>query len=538
MQILRTVLVLTLVVVPALVLSAQDRPEKLGTVHFPVSCASGTQPLFDRAVALLHSFHYPETLKAFQAVIALDPSCAMAYWGLAIAQRPNPIVGPFDAATLRRGAEALEKARATGPKTARERDFIAALETFFRDPDKPDHQARVLAYERAMEGVSARHPQDAEAAIFYALALNEAVDPLDTTFARQLKAGAILEKVLATQPDHPGVAHYIIHSYDFPPLATRGLPAARQYAALAPSAPHALHMPSHIFSMVGSWHEAIAADTAAVAAYRDYAARNNLGGAVVGELHSLDFLTYAYLQTAQDREARRVVDERNAIQKFAPPFRVTGDTAFAAVPVRYVLERGRWNEAAALELRPTQYPQAEAVTRFGRGLGLARTGDLAGARREIDALQGLRDTLAQGKQIYWAEQVDVQRRAVAAWVARAEGQSAEAVTLLRSAADLEDRSAKHVAMENRLFPMRELLGDLLLELGEPVQALAEFEASLKNAPNRFRSFHGAALAAQRTGDLARARAHYERLVALAARGDSERPELSQARAFLAALAPR
>src|SRR5690349_20516907 len=206
MPMLRTVLVVALIVVPALALSAQDRTEKLGTVHFPISCAPGTQPLFDRAVALLHSFHYPETVKAFQAVVALDPGCAMAYWGLAIAQRPNPIVGPFDAATLRRGAEAIEKAKAAGPKTARERDLIAAMEAFFRDPDTPDHQARVLAYERAMEDVYARHPEDPEVAIFYALALNEAVDPLDTTFARQLKAGAILEKVLATQPDHPGVA--------------------------------------------------------------------------------------------------------------------------------------------------------------------------------------------------------------------------------------------------------------------------------------------------------------------------------------------
>jgi hypothetical protein len=384
-----------------------------------------------------------------------------------------------------------------------------------------------------MEQVYLRYPEDPEAAIFYALALNEATDHADKTYARQLKAGAILEKVFAQQPNHPGVAHYIIHSYDFPPLAMRGLVAARAYAAIAPSAPHALHMPSHVFSMLGYWQESIPADTASLAASRAYAAANLQGAVTAGELHSMDFLTYAYLQTGQDAEAQRILEQRNAVQKFYTRF-LPGDTAYAAIPVRYALERGRWADAAALPPVTSQFPAAEALGYFGRALGAARSGDLPAARQATQQLTALRDTLAQAKNAYWADQVEIQRHAAAAWVLRAEGKKEEAVALMRAAADREDATEKHIAMENRLFPMRALLGELLLDVNEPAQALQAFEASLRTAPARFRSFYGAAKAAERAGNPTVARGYYEQLIALAGHADPGRPELAEAKQTLIA----
>jgi hypothetical protein len=518
-------------VLSGIVVTARDgrgADEKLGTVHFPVSCTPEAQQQFDRAMALLHSFFYPETVKAFTQVTQTDPTCAMGYWGIAISHRQNPLI-PVDIAALKRGWEAVEKAKDIGGKTPRERDYIAAMDVYFKDPEAGGYKQRVLAWESAMEQVYRRYPDDPEAAIFYALALNEATDHADKTYARQLKAGAILEKVFAQQPDHPGVAHYIIHSYDFVPLAPRGLPAAQQYAQIAPSSPHALHMPSHIFSMLGMWQDSIQSNLASAASAKEYAAQN-MPEAILW-LHMYDFAVYAYLQGAQDAAAKRLVDERNAIQKVTPA-RLPSDTAFLAIPVRYALERGQWADAAALEARASQFPAAEAITNFGRGLGAARSGNPAAARLEIERLEQLQQTLVTANERYWGEQVEIQRRAVVAWVARREGHNDEALVTMRAAADLEDASEKHIAMENRLVPMRELLAELLLELNEPVQALREFEAALQVAPNRFRSFYGAAKAAERLGDWALARAWYQKLVTLCAPADTERPELAEAHAFL------
>jgi tetratricopeptide (TPR) repeat protein len=506
------------------------QPEQLGKVHFPVSCSATAQQQFDRAVALLHSFFFPETVKAFTAVTETDATCAMGYWGLAMSQRSNPLILPLDIAALKRGWEAVERAQAAGPKTPREQGYIAAMAAYFRDPDRGGYEQRVEAYERAMEQLYQHYPDDPEAAIFYALALNEAVDHADKTYARQLKAGAILEKIFAEQPDHPGVAHYIIHTYDFPPLAERGLPAARRYAEIAPSSPHALHMPSHIFSMLGLWQESIQGNLASTAAAKAYAAKHLPGQTLW--LHMDDFRIYAYLQGAQDQQAKRIVEERNAIEKVTP-VRLPNDTAYAAIPVRYAIERGQWSEAAALEVYPSQYPQAEAILQFGRALGAARAGDIAKARGAIDRLQSYRDALTQAQQAYWADQVEIQRKAAMAWVARAEGKTEEAFQLMRAAADLEDASEKHIAMENRLVPMRELLGELHLELNQPAEALREFEASLQNSPNRFRSFYGAAKAAERAGQPQKTKTFYEQLVVLCSQADAERPELTEARAFLA-----
>jgi hypothetical protein len=504
--------------------------EKLGKVSFPVSCTPQAQAEFERGLAMLHSFFFPETVKTFTQVTQTDPSCAMGYWGIAMSTRPNPLI-PLDVATLKKGWEAVEKAKAAGAKTQRERDYIAAMEVYYKDPEKGASLARAQAYEKAMEQVYLRYPTDAEAAIFYALALNEATDHFDTTYARQLKAGAILEKVLAQQPDHPGVAHYIIHSYDFPSLAPRGLPAARQYAAIAPSAPHALHMPSHIFSMVGLWQELIPADRASLAAAKAYSDKNQQGTVTAGMLHSMDFLTYAYLQGAQDNQAKAIVDDRNAAQKFWTRF-LPGDTAYAAIPVRYAIERGRWAEAASVGPIQSNFQAAESIVYFGRALGAARSGDLTSARKDIDKLQSLHDALEQAKNKYWAEQVEIQRRAAAAWVARAEGKKDAALALMRSASDLEDASEKHIAMENRLVPMRELLGEMLLEANEPGAALTAFETSLKAAPNRFRSYYGAARAAARAGDSGKARVYYENLVLLTGQADTERPEITEAKGAL------
>jgi hypothetical protein len=486
------------------------------------------QAQFDRAMALLHSFFYPETVKAFTAITETEPGCAMAYWGLAMSIRQNPLI-PVNVATLKPGREAIEKATAASAPTPRERDWIAALDTYYRDLDTVDHQTRVLAYENAMGELSRRYPDDPEATIFYALALNEATELSDKTYTRQLKAGALLEQVFAQQPNHPGVAHYIIHSYDYEPLAARALPAARHYAAIAPSAPHALHMPSHIFTVLGLWSDVITSNAAAETSSKAYAAKHLPGQTLW--LHQQDFRIHAHLQLAQDQEAKRIVDERNTIEQLMP-VRLPYETAFAAIPVRYAIERGRWAEAAALEPRGLTFPQAQAIIHFGRALGGARGGDLASARRDFEQLQALRDALNQAKDAYWAEQVEIQRRAAAAWVARAEGRHAEAVGAMHSAADLEDASEKHIAMENRLVPMRELLGELLLEGNEPAAALVAFAASLQRVPNRFRSFSGAAQAAELAGDREQATAFYTKLVALAATADTERPELVHARAFL------
>jgi hypothetical protein len=512
--------------------------EHFGSVHFPISCSSDAQRQFDRAVAMLHSFFYPETVKAFGAIAQAEPSCAMAYWGVAISQRPNPLVSPFPRTVLQAGWEAIGKARAAKAPTQRERDWIEALSVFYENHDTLDQKTRTAKYEAAMAKLHQRYPQDSEAAVFYALALNEAVDLGDKSYSRQLKAAAILERLAPGLPDHPGIVHFIIHSYDYAPIATRGLPAARRYATLAPSAPHALHMPSHIFSTLGMWQDAIRSDLASDASAQAYARATApqvaaKPAANPARYHSLDFLTNAYLQLAQDRRARAIVDERNSVAEFPPEYRFAGHTAFAAIPVRYAIERGAWAEAALLPPPRTSYPQAAAITWFGRALGAARSADLDGARRNVEELVRLRTKLVAAQDPYWTEQLDIQIEAARAWIALGEGRVDDAIASMRVAAEREDRTEKHVAMENRLSPMRELLGELLLEAGKPAQAQREFELSLQSIPNRFRSLAGAGRAAALAGHEAQARSHYRQLLTLARDADSERAPLEAAREFLA-----
>jgi hypothetical protein len=510
-----------------------------GTVHFEISCSADAQRQFDRAVAMLHSFFYPETEKAFGAIVEREPSCAMGYWGIAISQRPNPLTAPFPPQLLERGWVALQQARAAGASTQRERDWIDALEPFFEAHHTIDQQTRTERYEAAMERLYQRYPKDSEVSIFYALALLEAVDLTDKTYASQLKAASILEQLQKAQPAHPGIVHYLIHAYDYAPIAAKGLPAARRYAALAPSAPHALHMPSHIFSTLGMWPDAIRSNLAADQANRDYAASTSAAAkanpaSIPGRYHPLDFLVNAYLQIAQDRHAKAILDERNSPGATPSGGSITAYTGFAAIPVRYALERHAWSEAAAIPAMDTPFKQAAAIIHFGRALGAARLNRVPAARQELARLSTLRADLTSAGDPYWAEQVGIQEAAASAWIALAEKAVDRAVALMRDAADREDRSEKHVAMENRLSPMRELLGELLVEADRPSDALREFERSLTTVPNRFRSLAGAAVAADRTGNRGSATSYYRQLVALAANADSERPALAAARAYLAA----
>jgi tetratricopeptide (TPR) repeat protein len=512
--------------------------ERLGEVNFPISCGPTAQAQFNRAVAMQHSFFFPETVKAFTAIAEKEPSCAMAHWGVAISQRPNPLVGPFPGDVLKRGWEAIEKARASSQTTERESAWIEALAAFYQDYATAPQGTRTANYEAAMARLSARYPDDAEAVIFYALALNEAADPADKTYAKQLKAADMLEQLVSKYPNHPGIPHYIIHSYDYPELAARGAIAAARCAQLAPAAPHALHMPSHIFSTLGMWEEVISSDRASDDLTMAYTARVNPQAATdraenPARYHSLDFLTNAYLQLGQDQQAKGIVDARNSVAEFPTNFRYSGHTAFAAIPVRYAFERAAWAEAAALAIPKTPFAQAEAITWFGRAIGSSRSGELAKATEAVDQLRALKDRLAKANDAYWMGQVAIQEQAAGAWIALAEGRKAEAIAYMRQAADLEDRSGKHVAMENRLSPIRELLGELLIEAKEPAQALKEFETSLRNNPNRYRSFAGAAKAAEQAGDRVQAKVYYEKLIALAGNADTPRPDLVAAKQYLA-----
>ena len=515
-----TLALLGVIGVIALPPSALAQQDKLGKVTFPTSCDPSVQPQFERGVAMLHSYWFIQARKTFEAVLQQDPNCAMAYWGIAVDLLGNTLSSPPPPKNLQMAWEALEKAQAVGAKTPRERDWIDALSAYYRDHEKVPVGDRLLAYTKAMEQMTQRYPDDFEAWVFYALTLQASAPKADKTYANQLKSAAILERLLQQDPEHPGVAHFLIHAYDYPPLAEKGLPAARRYSGLAPAAPHARHMPSHIYSMVGLWEDSIASNRFALEIQPDY-------------YHASDFMVYAHLQLAQDAKAKAMMEQAAGTKDTGT--RVVGIAtinALAAMPARYALERADWTGAAALPITSTQYPMADSLTRFARGLGMARSGDLAGATREVEAMQELRTALEQSDQSYWADRTEEQRLAVSAWVAYAEGAREQAVQLMRAAADGEDGSVKHVAMENRLYPMRELLGELLLQMGRAEPALREFETSLNETPNRYRGLYGAARAAEAAGDRQKARGYFEKLVALAQHADTPRPEIAPATAFL------
>jgi len=506
-------------------------PEKLGRVLFKTSCSLDAQKEFERALAMLHSFFFPETIKAFSAIPQTDPTCAIAYWGLAVSIRPNPLVGPFDAATLKRGLEAVEKGKAIGAKTQRERDWLAAIEEFYKNYDTVDQDTRSKNYEKAMETLVTRYPDDVEAKIFYALALNETFD--HKTLTNLEKAIRILEPLDKKYPDHPGVTHYLIHSYDFAPIARRGVPFADKYAKIAPSAPHALHMPSHIYSMIGMWDASIAANEKTIASSNEYAARNALDGIYPAIPHSWDFMQYAYLQLGRDGKAKALAEEVGAVKKIFAP-RYASECGAAAAHARYPLERQDWKAAAALPmLDVVKAPQARAVTHFARALGAGRAGDFTAAQIDIDALKDLRAGLEKANQGYWAGQTEIQILAAQAWIAQGQSNRADALKLMRAAADLEDSSEKHVAMENRLYPMRELLADMLMVQGEAAAALKEYETALRNAPMRLRGFYGAAKAADAVGNTKKAGEYFTKLAQLTRNADGDWPEVREAKQRMA-----
>jgi tetratricopeptide (TPR) repeat protein len=512
---------------------ARGAQSPFGHAHFQTSCSAEAQRQFDRALTMLHSFFFPETINAFAAIPATDPQCAIAYWGLAISQRPNPLVGPFDAATLKRGLDAVEKGEAIGAKTQRERDWLAAIKEFYKDYPSVDQDTRARNYEKAMEALMQKYPSDVEARIFYALALNETYDHHDKSYAALLKAAHLLEPLDRRYPDHPGITHYIIHSYDFAPIARRGLKAADKYSALAPSAPHALHMPSHIYSQLGLWEKSVAANQRTLARSRAYMDEVKLDGLYGGIAHSWDFMEYAYLQMGRDDLAKGLVDDVQAVTKLFRPG-LAAEAGMAAVPARYMLERQDWKGAAALEpMAVLKSPVAEAITRYARAVGAARSGSPDAAQGDIDRLAALRTALEQANQGYWAQQVEIQQLSAQGWQAQARGNSSQALKLARAAADLEDSSVKHVAMEHRLYPMREQLADLLLAQGQPLAALKEYEASMIDAPNRLRGWYGAATAAQAAGDKAKATSYFTKLSRLVHGATSDRPEVHDARVQVA-----
>jgi tetratricopeptide (TPR) repeat protein len=505
--------------------------EKLGQVHLTTSCNAAAQQQFDRALALLHSFQFSHAIEGFNATLKADSSCAMAYWGIALSHWGNPFATGLKATSqLEDGRQAAEHGLAIGAKTEREGAYVAAVSKLYTDFEKTSQQVRLLAYRDAMAETAAHYPQDYEASIFYALALAASEEPTDKTYASRLKAGAILEALFAQQPEHPGLAHYIIHAYDVPPLASRALLAAQRYSRIAPDAPHALHMPSHTFTRVGYWQDSIDSNLAASAAARRE-------GQTAEELHALDYQAYAYLQTAQDEAARRLVeslpeilsrfDSRIVSSGAAPP--LAGYFALGAIPARYALERRDWKAAAQLEVRETPFPYTEAMTYFARGLAAAHLGDIASARTSREALTRIHGRLAKSHEGYWAEQVEIQRRGVSAWTALAEGRKDEALREMKSAAELEDSTEKSAVTPGPLAPSRELLGEMLLQMNRPKEALEEFEATLKREPNRFRALYGEAHAAQLKGDREAMQRYFREVLKVCEHADRPgRKELAEA----------
>jgi predicted Zn-dependent protease len=503
-------------------IAQDDTDQKFGTVHFATSCNETAQRRFDRAMRYQHSFWYKASREIFEETLKADPTCGIAYWGMALGLLDNPHI-PVPAPNLPLGLAAIQSAKATGANTQRERDFIDALAIMYVDYDKTTHQARVQSYLKAMEALAAKYPDDDEAQIFYAITLNVAASPTDKTYANQLKGAAILEPIFKRQPRHPGVAHYLIHLYDTPALAERGIDAARRYAKIAPAAPHAQHMPSHIFTRVGLWKDSIASNIASVQAAK---ADKSAGD----QMHGQDYLIYAYLQLGQDKNARAVIDDM-AASTFGPDA-FGAVFAAAASPARYMVERGDWKGAAELQVRPSKFPYVMAITYFARALGAARSGNPEAAKVDIAKLAEIRDKLREAKDVYWSGQVDIQQQIATAWTLYAEGKYDDAIKAMSAAADAEDKTEKHPVTPGPLMPARELYGYMLLDRGMAKEALSAFEATMAKEPNRFNDYVGVAKAEQALGDKAKAKAIYEKLVALAGAGDSDRPVLAEAKAFV------
>jgi hypothetical protein len=503
-------------------------------VDFPTTCEASTKAEFNRATALLHSFAFLAATNGFEKVLSEDPTCGIAAWGIALSAWGNPFAGIKVGPPIEKGTAAVKRAQTIGAKSQRERDYIEAVAELYKDAATVDHPTRIAAYERAMARLAATYPDDGEAQIFSALASLQTAAPTDKTYAKQVQAGAVLERMFAKAPDHPGLAHYIIHAYDVPPLAPRALDAARRYSQIAPDAAHALHMPSHTFTRVGYWRESVESNLASAAAAKRE-------GTTAEQLHALDYQTYAYLQMAQDEAVSRILAELPSIVASltvptagggAAPV-TAGGYAASAIPARYALERGEWDRAAALQPLAIGAPQAQAVTHFARAVGATRAGKASTVDADIARLAALRDDLTSKKDMYWAGQVEIQRVMASAWSAWAAGRKDEALKLAAQGADAEDATEKAAVSPGPIAPAREMLADMLLEAGRAGEARQAYEAVLTREPRRFRAEYGAGLAAERAGDQEGASVHYRALVDICEKADSPgREPLQHARAFL------
>ncbi len=471
------------------------RHDELGRVSFRTSCAPAAHQAFERGLAQLHSFWFSEADRSFRAAFAADSTCGIAQWGLALNFMRNPLASAPAAQELAGGAEAAGRAAAAGAGTPRERGYIAAIGAFYRDHATAPHGTRMAAYRDSMAALSARHRDDPEAAIFHALALVATAPATDTTFANQRRAAGILNPLFRRFPGHPGLAHYIIHANDSPQLGRLGLDAARRYASIAPAVPHAQHMPSHIFIRLGMWRETIASNQRSYQAGADEVRRAGMAGLANHEFHAMDYMVYGYLQLGNDTAARRVVDEalRSPVANLAGAGTpLAAWYGRAAMPARYALERGDWSTAAGLEIQPSPSPIAEGVTRFARGIGAGRLGVAAPARAEAAALARIRDTLTARRDPYWPRVMEIKRQAVEAWALLADGDTAGALRMAGAAADAEDVLNKHPVTPAEVVPARELLADMLVQLGRPADAAAAYRAVLRLEPNRRRARAGLA----------------------------------------------
>ncbi len=508
--------------------------KKFGYVKFDISCSEKVSDDFNLGVALLHSFEYDEAEKVFAKIIDKEPGCAMAYWGVAMSNF-HPLWTPSTGAELEKGAKAIEIARSLGHTSERESNYIEAIAKYFKDSDKADHHTRCLRFKNAMETIYLKYPDDKEAAIFYALSLDAAADPADKSYANQRKAGAILNGIYPDEPNHPGIVHYIIHTYDYPGLAELALPAARKYASIAPSSAHAQHMPSHIFTRLGLWDESIKSNLISTSSARCYAESAGLKGHWGEELHGMDYLVYAYLQKGDVVHAKEQWDYLKTIREVYP-IEFKDAYAFAAIPSRCLIENKMWNGAAHLEIHPIdfpweKFPWEKAIIHFTRLIGFVHIGHLDSARAELKKLNILHDSLVAEKDSYKANQVEIQIQSSGALILFKEGKKKAALDLMHSAADMEDATEKHPVTPGQVIPARELLGEMLSEMGYYAKALEEYQNDLKTNPKRFNGLYGAGRAAEKSGDKMKAGFYYRQLIDQTV-FNSTRPELVSARLFL------
>ena len=514
--------------------------QQFGAASFEVTCNEKSKKDFILGVELLHSFEYDEAEKAFAKVVDEDPNCAMSYWGIAMCNF-HPLWTPPSTDELKKGLKSIEIARSL-KKSERESAYIDAIASFYNDWETKNHLSRCLEFENGMEKIYKDYPDDKEAAIFYALSLIAAADPADKSFVKQKKAGDILNSIYPNQPNHPGIVHYLIHTYDYPEIAQQGLKAAREYASVAPSSAHALHMPSHIFTRLGLWDECIQSNLASVASAQCYAQSVGIKGHWDEELHGLDYLVYGYLQKGENDSAKKYWDYLKSINEVNPTnFKVA--YAYAAIPSRYLLENKMWTEAAQLRLEPEnlaweKFPWQEAIVHFAQALGTIHTGKLIAADEELQILNRLRDTLVNQKDDYKANQVAIQIKTIEGWLKFKEGKEKEALSLMQLAVEMEDKTEKHPVTPSEVIPARELLADMLLEMNKPGEALEEYKANLQKHPNRFNSLYGAGLAAEKKGDIQAATSFFQQLSKTVGTAKSNRKEMEKIKSYSRMLSSR